>query len=97
VTKWGKCKFYVTLVKYKIQTGRSHKSAVMFLFGREEDWSTKSVYGIGAQMVYMLCCLYVCVGVLANVSGQQMVHCSCLISPTKFIMSKFKQIFILRG
>ena len=40
-----------------MKTGRSHKSVLMFLFGREEEWSTKTVYGIGAETEYMLCCL----------------------------------------
>jgi Na+-transporting NADH:ubiquinone oxidoreductase subunit NqrE len=48
----------------QLKTGRSHKSVLMSVFGREEEWSTKTVYGIGAQTVYMLCCLWVCVGVL---------------------------------
>jgi hypothetical protein len=58
-----------------MKTGPSHKSVLMFLFGRKEEWSTKTVYGIGAQTVYMLCCLSVCVGVLATVSGRQMAQC----------------------
>jgi hypothetical protein len=66
-----------------MKTGPSHKLVLMFLFGREEEWNTKTVYGIGVQTVYILCCLSVCVGVLATVSGQQMVHCSCLSSPTE--------------
>jgi hypothetical protein len=66
-----------------METRPSHKLVLVFVFGREEEWSTKTVYGIGAQTVYMLCCLSVCVGVLATVSGQQMVHCSGLTSPTK--------------
>jgi len=78
-----------------MKTRPSHKSVLMFLFGREEEWSTKTVYAIGAQTVYMLCCLSVCVGVLATVSGQQMVHCSCLTSPTQFIISNAKQLFVL--
>jgi len=69
----------------------------MFVFGREEEWSTKTVYGIGAQTVYILCCLWVCVGVLATVSGQQMVQCSCVTSPMQFIMSNVKQTFLLEG
>ena len=52
------------LSKYKLKTGRSYKSVLMFVFGREEEWSTKTVYGIGAQTVYILCCLWVCFGVL---------------------------------
>jgi hypothetical protein len=55
----------------------------MFVFGGKEEWSTKTVYGIGAQTVCMLCCLTVCFGVLATVSGQQMALRSCLTSPTK--------------
>jgi hypothetical protein len=53
------------------------------------------VYAIGAQTEHMLCCLSVCVGVLATVLGQQMVHCSCLTSPTQFIISNAKQLFLL--
>jgi hypothetical protein len=59
-----------------MKTGPSHKSVQKFLFGRQEEWSTK-LYGIGAQTVYMLWCLIVCVGVLLAVSEQQMAHCSC--------------------
>jgi hypothetical protein len=95
VTKWGKCKFYFTVIQYKIKTGPSHKLVLMFLFGREEKWSTKTVYGIGVHTVYMLCSLSVCVGVLATLSGQQMVHCSCLTSPTQFIISNAIQLFLL--
>jgi len=54
----------------------------MFVYGREEEWSTNTVYEIGVQTVYMLCCLSVCIGVLATVSGQQVVHCSCGTSPS---------------
>jgi len=79
-----------------MKTGPSHKSVLIFLFGSEEEWSTKTVYAIGAQTVYMLCNLSVCVGVLATVSGQQMVHCSCLTSPTLFIISNAKQLFVLQ-
>ena len=79
-----------------MKTGPTHKSVLMFVFGSEEEWSTKTVYAIGAQTVYMLCNLSVCVGVLATVSGQQMVHCSCLTSPTQFIISKAKQLFVLQ-
>ena len=66
-----------------MKTGRSHKWVLMFVFGREEEWSTNTVYGIGVQTVYMLCCLSVGIGVLATVSGQQVVHCSCLTSSTE--------------
>ena len=45
------------LSKYKLKTGRSHKSVLVFVFGREEEWSTKTVYGIGAQTVYSTCCV----------------------------------------
>jgi hypothetical protein len=73
--EFGKCKLYVTLNKVKIKTGPSHKSVLMLLFGRQEEWSTKILYGIGAKTMYMLCCLTVGFGVLATVSGQQTVHC----------------------
>jgi hypothetical protein len=62
---------------------------------REKEWITKTVYAFGAQTVHMLCCLSVCVGVLATVSGLQMVHCSCLTSPTQFIISNAKQLLEL--
>jgi hypothetical protein len=48
---------------------------MMFLFGRKEEWRTKTVCGIDAQIVYMLCCLTVCVAVLATVSGRQILQC----------------------
>jgi hypothetical protein len=48
VTKWGKCKFYVTLKQHKIKTGPSHKLVLLFVFGSEEEWITKTVYAIGA-------------------------------------------------
>jgi len=66
-----------------MKTGRSHKWVLMFVYGREEEWSTNTVYGIGVQTLYMFCCLSVCFDVLATVSGQQVVHCSCLTSPTE--------------
>jgi len=66
-----------------MKTGRSHKWVLMFVFDREEEWSTNTVYGIGVQTVYTLCCLSVCIGVLATVSGQQVVNCSCLTPPTE--------------
>jgi hypothetical protein len=69
----------------------------MFVFGGKEEWSTKTVYGISAQTVCMLCCVTVCFGVLATVSGQQMALCSCLTLPTYFVLSKVKQIFLLEG
>jgi hypothetical protein len=97
VTKWEKCKIYVTLIKYKMKTGPSHKSVLMFLFGREEELSTKTVYGIGAQTMYMLYCLSVCIDTLATVSGQQMAHCSCLTLPTQFTVCNVKQTFLLEG
>jgi len=43
------------------------------------------------RVQYMLCCLSVCVGVLATVSGQQMVHYSCVTSHRYFIISDIKQ------
>jgi hypothetical protein len=66
-----------------MKTERSHKWVLVFVFGREEELSINTVYGIGAQIVYMLCCLSVCIGVLATVSGKQVAHCSCLTSPTE--------------
>jgi hypothetical protein len=66
-TKWGKYKFYVTFNKVQMKTGSSHISVLMVLFDRKKDWSTKTAYGFGAQIVYMLCCLLVCVGVTASV------------------------------
>jgi len=54
VTKCGKCKFCVTLIKYNL---KQDKSVLIFVFGREEEWSTKSEYGIGAQTVYSICCV----------------------------------------
>ena len=43
-----------------MQTGRSQNWVLMFVFGREEEWSTNTVCGIGVQTVYMLCCLFWC-------------------------------------
>ena len=57
VTKWGKCKFCVTFNKINTKTLPSHKSVLIYVFGREEEWSTKTVYGIGAQTVYSTCCV----------------------------------------
>ena len=71
----GKCKFYVTFNKVQMKTGHSHKSVLMLLFGRQEEWITKTVF--------MLPCLTVCVGVLVTVSGQRMARCSGLTSPTE--------------
>jgi len=53
-----------------MKTGHSHKSVLMLLFGRQEEWITKAVY--------MLLCLTFFIGVLATVSGQQMLNCSGL-------------------
>ena len=89
MTKCGKCKFYLTLINYNLKQAQTHKSVLMFVFGREEEWSTKTVYGIGAQTVYMLCCLSVCVGVLATVSGQQMVQCPCVTSHSSLLCLAF--------
>ena len=32
----------------------------MFVFGREEEWGTKTVYGIGAQTVHVVLCVGLC-------------------------------------
>jgi hypothetical protein len=66
-----------------MKTERSHKWVLMFVLGRAEEWSTNTVYEIDAQTVCMLCCLSVCIGVLATVSGKQVAHCPCLTSPTE--------------
>jgi len=81
VTKWGKCEFYVTLIKCKWKQG-GHTNGYWCLCMAELK---SGALILCMELVFRPCtCCVVCFGVLATVSGQQVVQCSCLTSPTEF-------------
>jgi hypothetical protein len=63
----GKCKVYVTVMELQNGNRPSDRSVLVFAFGGTEGWSSETVCGIGVESVCMLCCVRVCVGVLATV------------------------------